>query len=111
MAAGIVGVGAAAVGAVVGVKEFLNFVGEQSQALSDLADHADVASMSAKEFQETMYAAMSKGVGDTDFTSGMDKSQPIWSSLRRGQNDVYETPRCATKMRSIRMLARKLLVK
>jgi hypothetical protein len=73
MATGIVGVGAAAVGAVVGIKEFINFVGEQSAALADLSEHADIAAMSAKEFQETMFAAMSKGVSESDFTTGMDK--------------------------------------
>lgn len=73
MAAGIVGVGVAAVGAYAGLKAFIDVVGEQSKALSDLSDHADIAAMSAKEFQETMYAAMSKGVSSNDFSTGMDK--------------------------------------
>src|SRR5579871_6176749 len=73
MAASMAGVGLAAAGALGGVKAFVDFVGQQSQALADLAEHADIAAMSAQEFQKTMYAAMSEGVSDKDFTSGMDK--------------------------------------
>jgi hypothetical protein len=74
MATSIVGAGVAVGAAVAGIRAFIDVVGEQSKALSDLSDHADIAAMSAKEFQETtMYAAMSKGVSESDFTTGMDK--------------------------------------
>jgi hypothetical protein len=42
------------------------------QKLAQLSEHADVASISAREFQQAMYAAMSKEVSESDFTSGMD---------------------------------------
>src|SRR5262249_2010705 len=73
LALGLGGFGAATIGAIAGMRAFVDYAGQQSQALTDLSDHAAIASMSTKEFQETLFAAMSKGISEQDFTSGMDK--------------------------------------
>jgi hypothetical protein len=73
MTLAIAGVGAAVVGALAGLRSFVDYVGQQTQQLVDLSDHAQLAGMSLKEFQETLYAARAGGVSDKDFFSGIDK--------------------------------------
>jgi len=69
----IAGVGLAAVAAIAGVRSFYDAVGKQTQILVDLEDRAQLAGLSVKEFQATLFAAMSAGVKEKDFFSGLDK--------------------------------------
>jgi hypothetical protein len=69
----IAGVGIAAVAAIAGLRSFYDNVGKQSQALVDLEDRAQLAGLSVKQFQETLFVAMSPGVKEKDFYSGLDK--------------------------------------
>jgi hypothetical protein len=73
MTLAIAGVSVAAVVAVAGLRSFVDYVGQQTQQLVDLSDHAQLAGMSLREFQETLYAARAGGVSDKDFFSGIDK--------------------------------------
>src|SRR5712672_2554056 len=59
MATSVVGVGAAIGGSLAAMRAFIDLVGEQADKLAQLSEHAGIASMSAREFQQTMYAAMS----------------------------------------------------
>src|SRR6185312_2515148 len=69
----IAGVGIAAVAAITGLRSFYDSVGKQTQMLVDLEERAQLAGVSVKEFQETLFAAMSAGVKEKDFYSGLDK--------------------------------------
>ncbi|WP_448031548.1 hypothetical protein [Bradyrhizobium liaoningense] len=69
----IAGVGIAAVAAIAGLRSFYDSVGRQTQILVDLEERAKLAGLSAKELQQTLFAAMSAGVKETDFFSGLDK--------------------------------------
>lgn len=73
VALSIAGVGVAAVGMVAGLRAFIDYTGQQSQALVDLANHAAIAGVSTKEFQQIIFAARSQGVTEKDFVSGLDK--------------------------------------
>src|ERR1700750_3227895 len=72
MTLAIAGVGAAVVGALAGLRSFVDYVGQQTQQLVDLSDHAQLGGLSLKGVQETLYAARA-GVSDKDFFSGIDK--------------------------------------
>jgi hypothetical protein len=69
----IAGVGVAAVAAIAGLRGFYDSVGRQTQILVDLEERARLAGLSAKELQQTLFAAMSAGVKEKDFFSGFDK--------------------------------------
>ncbi|MEY9466285.1 hypothetical protein ABH973_006698 [Bradyrhizobium ottawaense] len=69
----IAGVGLAAVAAIAGLRSFYDAVGKQTQILVDLEERAQLAGMSVKELQQTLFAAMSGGVKEKDFFSGLDK--------------------------------------
>ena len=69
----IAGVGVAALAAIAGLRSFYDAVGKQTQILVDLEERADLAGMSVKELQQTLFAAMSAGVKEKDFFSGLDK--------------------------------------
>jgi hypothetical protein len=73
MTLAVAGVGLAVAGAIAGLRSFFDYVGQQTQQLVDLEDHAQLAGMSLKEFQETLFAARAGGVSDKDFFSGIDK--------------------------------------
>jgi hypothetical protein len=73
MSVAIAGVGVAVVGVVAGLRAFIDYVGAQSQALVDYSDHAALAGVSTREFQQTLFAARSMGLTDKDFVSGLDK--------------------------------------
>jgi hypothetical protein len=73
MTLAIAGVGVAVVAAIAGLRSFIDYVGQQTQQLVDLSDHAQLAGMPLKEFQETLFAARPAGVSDKDFFSGIDK--------------------------------------
>ncbi|MCK1669441.1 phage tail tape measure protein [Bradyrhizobium sp. 153] len=73
MTLAIAGVGVAVIAAVQGLRSFYDYVGRQTQELVDLADKADLAGMSMKELQESLFAARASGVSDKDFFSGIDK--------------------------------------
>jgi hypothetical protein len=73
MTLAIAGVSFAAVATVASLRSFVDYVGQQTQQLVDLSDHAQLAGMSLREFQETLYAARAGGVSDKDFFSGIDK--------------------------------------
>ena len=73
MTLAIAGVGVAVAGALAGARSFFDYVGQQTQQLVDLSDHAQLAGMSLREFQETLFAARAGGVSDKEFFSGIDK--------------------------------------
>jgi hypothetical protein len=73
MTLAVAGVGLAVAGAIAGLRSFFDHVGQQTQQLVDLEDHAQLAGMSLKEFQETLFAARAGGVSDKDFFAGIDK--------------------------------------
>jgi hypothetical protein len=68
----ITGMGVAALSALAGMRAFIDFAGNQAKSLSDIAEHANVASISTSEFQQTMYAAMSSGVKENSFVTGFE---------------------------------------
>ena len=69
----IAGVGVAFIGALAGLRSFFDYVGQQNKQLIDIAENARNAGMTAREFQETLFAARSKGLTEKDFVSGLDK--------------------------------------
>lgn len=80
----IAGVGVAFVGALTGLRSFYDYVGKQSQVLADMSDHAELAGISVKEFQQNLFAAMSKGVSEKDFISGFDRIGADLTAASRG---------------------------
>ncbi len=80
----IAGVGVALTAAIVGLRSFIDFVGNQSQALVDMAEHARLAGLSTREFQQTLFAARSAGLTETDFVSGLDKITANMTAAGRG---------------------------
>jgi hypothetical protein len=85
---GLAGVSAATIGLLAGMRAFVDYAGAQSQALVDIADHAEGASISTREYQETLYAAMSKGVSDKDFTSGLEKITDDLAKASQGTTEL-----------------------
>lgn len=83
----VAGVGAGVIGAIAGVREFVDYVGQQSQQLVAMANHAELAAMNLKEFQQTLYAARASGVSQSDFFSGMDR---IASDLAQASQKTTE---------------------
>lgn len=83
----IAGVGIAVAGAIAGLRSFIDYVGNQTQQLVDMADASARAGMSLKEFQETLYAARAGGVSDKEFFSGINK---IGSQLEQAGQKVTE---------------------
>lgn len=83
----IAGVGVAALAAIAGLRSFIDMVGKQTQVLVDLEDRAQLAGMSVKEFQETLFAAQSAGVKEKDFYSGLDR---ISDSLTQASQKATE---------------------
>jgi hypothetical protein len=73
MSLAIAGVSVASVAALAALRGFVDYVGGQSQALVDMADHAKLAGYNLREFQETLFAARAKGLTEKDFVSGLDK--------------------------------------
>lgn len=87
MTLAIAGVGIAVVGAVAGLRSFVDYVGNQTQQLVDLSDRADRAGMSVTELQQSLFAARSAGISDKDFFSGIDK---ITSDLAQAGQQATE---------------------
>jgi hypothetical protein len=87
VAASIAGVGAAAVAAMAAMKGFINLVGEQAKSLADIGEAAERASMSTAEYQKTLYAAMSAGVKEKDFTSGFEAIQQAIAKASQGSTE------------------------
>lgn len=83
----VAGVGIGVAAAIASLRGFYDYVGQQSQQLVDLADHAELAGMSVKEFQQTLYAARASGVSDKDFFSGIEK---ISSDLAQASQKTTE---------------------
>jgi hypothetical protein len=81
----IAGVGVAFIGALAGLRSFFDYVGNQNKQLIDIAENARNAGMSAREFQETLFAARSKGLTEKDFVSGLDK---ITTSLTEASSGI-----------------------
>lgn len=80
----VAGVGVAVAGAIVGLRGFVDYVGNQSQALVDMAEHARLAGISTREFQQTLFAARSSGLTERDFVSGLDKITANLTAASRG---------------------------
>jgi hypothetical protein len=87
MSLAIAGVGIAFVGALVGLRSFFDYVGQQNKQLVDIAENARNAGMTARDFQETLFAARSKGLTEKDFVSGLDK---ITTDLTAASSGVTE---------------------
>lgn len=87
MTLAIAGVGIAVAGAIAGLRSFIDYLGNQTQQLVDMADASARAGMSLKEFQETLYASRAAGVSDKEFFSGIDK---IGSQLEQAGQKVTE---------------------
>lgn len=83
----IAGVGVGFVGALTALRGFVDYVGSVNKQLVDIADNANLAGMSTKEFQETLFAAKSSGVSDKDFVSGLDKIGADLTAASRGVTD------------------------
>ncbi|WP_316214292.1 phage tail tape measure protein [Bradyrhizobium sp. SZCCHNR2032] len=83
----VAGVAAGIVGSFAALRGFVDYVGQQSQSLVDLKDHADIAGVSVREFQEDLFAARSKGLTEKDFVSGLDK---IASDLQQATQGATE---------------------
>lgn len=83
----VAGVGLGIVGAMASLRSFIDYVGQQTQQLVDLASSAELAGMSVKEFQQSLYAARAGGLSDKDFFSGMDK---IASDLAQASEKTTE---------------------
>src|SRR4051812_1890313 len=73
MTLAVAGVGIAVVGAIAGLRAFVDYVGQQSQQLVDLSDRAERAGMAVGELQQALFAARAAGVSDKDFFAGIDK--------------------------------------
>lgn len=73
MTLAIAGVGVAVIAAVQGLRSFYDYVGRQTQELVDIADKAELAGSSVREFQEALFAARASGVSDRDFFAGFDR--------------------------------------
>lgn len=80
----VAGVGVALTAAIVGLRSFIDYVGNQSQALVDMAEHARLAGLSTREFQQTLFAARSAGLTEKDFVSGLDKISANLTAAGRG---------------------------
>lgn len=87
MSLAIAGVGVAFVGAITGLRSFFDYVGKQSQSLVDMSTHAELAGISVKEFQQTLFAAMSSGISEKDFVSGLDKIGADLTEASRGATE------------------------
>lgn len=87
MSLAIAGVGVAFVGGLTALRGFVDYVGGVNQQLVSMADSANLAGMSTKEFQETLFAAKSTGVSDKDFVSGLDKIGADLTAASRGVTD------------------------
>src|SRR3954451_24797398 len=83
----IAGVSVSAVGAIAGLRGFVDYVGQQTQSLVDLEDHATLAGVSVREFQEDLFAARSKGLAEKDFVSGFDR---IASDIQQASQQATE---------------------
>jgi lambda family phage tail tape measure protein len=87
VALAIAGVGVAVVGAVAGLRGFYDYVGGQSKLLVDMANNAELAGMSTREFQETLFAARASGLTEKDFVSGLDRITADLTAAGRGVTD------------------------
>lgn len=84
MTLAIAGVGVAVIGAIAGLRSFIDYVGNQTQALVDMDEHAKLAGFSMKEFQETLFAARAKGLTEKDFVGGLDRIAADLTAAGRG---------------------------
>lgn len=79
------GVGIGAIFA--GLRAAVDQVGGINKQYADIADSARNAQMSVREFQETLYAAKSRGVTDKDFVSGLDRISDDLLAASRSATD------------------------
>jgi hypothetical protein len=84
MSLAVAGVGIAVVGALAGLKTFYDYVGTTNKQLIDIAENADNAGMSAKQFQQSLFAARAAGLSEKDFVSGLDKISADLTAASRG---------------------------
>lgn len=87
MTLAIAGVGVAFVAALAGLRSFYDYVGTTNKALIDIAENARNAGMTAKQFQETLFAARAGGLTEKDFVSGLDKIGADLTAASRGVTD------------------------
>lgn len=84
VALAIAGVGVAVVGAMAGLRGFYDYVGSQNKLLVDMANNAELAGLSTREFQQTLYAARTAGISEKDFVSGLDRITADLTAASRG---------------------------
>lgn len=87
MTLAVAGVGIAVVGAIAGLRAFVDYVGQQTQQLVDLSDRAERAGMAVGELQQALFAARAAGVSDKDFFAGINK---ITSDLTQASQQATE---------------------
>jgi hypothetical protein len=75
MTLAIAGVSVAAVAAVAGLRSFVDYVGQQTQQLVDLSDHAQLAGMSLREFNSEWKQAVA--AWDLQFKATMASVLPL----------------------------------
>lgn len=83
----VAGVGVAVAGMLVGLRSFIDYVGNTNKQLIDLNDNAKLAGMSTREFQQTLFAARTAGLTEKDFVSGLDKIGQDLTQASRGVTD------------------------
>ena len=66
----IAGASVASIAAVAALRGFIDYVGQQNQALVDLGRHAELAGMNTREFQQTLFAARAAELTEV---SGLDR--------------------------------------
>lgn len=87
MSVALGGVSVASIAAIAGMRSFVDYVGQQSQALVDVARHAELAGISAHDFQATLFAARAAGLTEKDFVSGLDKIAADITQASQGVTD------------------------
>ncbi|MBB5053060.1 hypothetical protein HNQ36_003051 [Afipia massiliensis] len=76
------------IGAALGsLRVFIDQIGGINKQFLEVGEGARNASMSIREFQETLYAAKTRGLSDKDFVSGLDKIGADIIAASRGITD------------------------
>ena len=84
MSMAIAGVSVASIAALAALRGFVDFVGNQTQSLVDMSNQAQLAGISLREFQQTLFAARASGLTEKDFVSGLDRIGADLTAASRG---------------------------
>ncbi len=88
MAAGILGVGAAAGGMVAGLSAALDYVAKFNSGLSDMATVANQVGLSLKDFQGIQFGGLTKGLSTEQINTGLEKSASLLNDASRNANSL-----------------------